>query len=227
MNSRPTAKPCWKHSFSGRHPPSFMRKSVQSWLQCCWHASSRSVAQAGAGAARACGRGSQVCPLAELCSFIEGPAVSGYRGVRVGCCDPGLPGYRGHGVAGPVGSIGQRHRGALCHYQPFHHSLAGAQCCHLRWHSHRHAKGVRLVGRDSGLSRRRFAGSRQYPSVTVLSCEGCCLRGSLFWLGRISTTAGQRAIRNQKDLDKATKELLPSCSRYSCSLSFSFCCCRS
>jgi small-conductance mechanosensitive channel len=31
--------------------------------------------------------------------------------------------------------------------------------------------------------------------------------GLLFWLGRISTTAGQRAIRNQKDLDKATKEL--------------------
>jgi small-conductance mechanosensitive channel len=31
--------------------------------------------------------------------------------------------------------------------------------------------------------------------------------GLLFWLGRISTNAGQRAIRNQKDLDKATKEL--------------------
>ncbi len=31
--------------------------------------------------------------------------------------------------------------------------------------------------------------------------------GLLFWLGRLSTTAGQRAIRNQKDLDKATKEL--------------------
>ena len=31
--------------------------------------------------------------------------------------------------------------------------------------------------------------------------------GILFWLGRISTTAGQRAIRGQKDLDKATKEL--------------------
>jgi small-conductance mechanosensitive channel len=31
--------------------------------------------------------------------------------------------------------------------------------------------------------------------------------GLLFWLGRISTTAGQRAIRSQKDLDKATKEL--------------------
>jgi small-conductance mechanosensitive channel len=31
--------------------------------------------------------------------------------------------------------------------------------------------------------------------------------GILFWLGRISTTAGQRAIRSQKDLDKATKEL--------------------
>jgi small-conductance mechanosensitive channel len=31
--------------------------------------------------------------------------------------------------------------------------------------------------------------------------------GLLFWLGRMSTTAGQRAIRNQKDLDKATKEL--------------------
>jgi small-conductance mechanosensitive channel len=31
--------------------------------------------------------------------------------------------------------------------------------------------------------------------------------GILFWLGRISTTAGQRAIRNQKDLDKATREL--------------------
>jgi small-conductance mechanosensitive channel len=29
----------------------------------------------------------------------------------------------------------------------------------------------------------------------------------LFWLGRISSTAGQRAIRNQKDLDKATREL--------------------
>jgi len=29
----------------------------------------------------------------------------------------------------------------------------------------------------------------------------------LFWLGRMSTTAGQKAIRNQKDLDKATKEL--------------------
>jgi small-conductance mechanosensitive channel len=29
----------------------------------------------------------------------------------------------------------------------------------------------------------------------------------LFWLGRISTNAGQRVIRNQKDLDKATKEL--------------------
>ncbi|MEE4235491.1 MAG: mechanosensitive ion channel domain-containing protein [Anderseniella sp.] len=31
--------------------------------------------------------------------------------------------------------------------------------------------------------------------------------GLLFWLGRISASAGQRAIRNQKDLDKATKEL--------------------
>jgi len=31
--------------------------------------------------------------------------------------------------------------------------------------------------------------------------------GLLFWLGRLSTTAGQRAIRNQKDLNKATKEL--------------------
>ena len=31
--------------------------------------------------------------------------------------------------------------------------------------------------------------------------------GILFWLGRISTNAGQRAIRGQKDLDKATKEL--------------------
>lgn len=31
--------------------------------------------------------------------------------------------------------------------------------------------------------------------------------GLLFWLGRLSTTAGQKAIRNQKDLDKATREL--------------------
>ncbi len=31
--------------------------------------------------------------------------------------------------------------------------------------------------------------------------------GLLFWLGRLSTTAGQKVIRNQKDLDKATREL--------------------
>ncbi len=31
--------------------------------------------------------------------------------------------------------------------------------------------------------------------------------GLLFWIGRLSTVAGQRAIRNQKDLDKATREL--------------------
>jgi len=31
--------------------------------------------------------------------------------------------------------------------------------------------------------------------------------GLLFWLGRLSTTAGQKAIRNHKDLDKATREL--------------------